>query len=86
MSPGRAVDPWEELEMDLLAIDTTSLTNNKYVLLIVDRASKFPFGFPLPTKQAESVSRILAELCLTFGVPRKIRCDGGKEFLSLIHI
>ena len=26
------------------------------------------------------MARILTELCPTFGVPRVIRCDGGKEF------
>lgn len=82
MTPGRTVQPWEELEMDLLSIDTTSQANNEYVLLIVDRASNLPFGFPLPAKQGESVARIPAELCLTFGVPRKIRRDGGREFMA----
>ena len=66
--------------MDILNIDTPSLSGNKYVLLVVDRASKFPFGFPLEIKHAVGVARVLAELCLTFGVPRVIRCDGGKEF------
>ena len=84
MTPVRAVDPWEELEIDLLTIDTTSRSNNKHILLVVDRASKFPFGFPLPTKEADGVARILAELCLTFGVPRKIRSDRGKEFRAQV--
>ena len=84
MTPVRAVDPWEELEIDLLTINTTSRSNNKHILLVVDRASKFPFGFPLPTKEADGVARILAELCLTFGVPRKIRSDRGKEFRAQV--
>ena len=78
--PGRPLEPWDELQIDILIIDTPSLSGNKYVLLVVDRASKFPFGFPLETKQAVGVARVLAELCLTFGVPRVIRCDGGIEF------
>ena len=77
---GRPLKPWDELQMDILKIDTPSLSGNKYVLLVVDRASKFPFGFPLETKQAVGVARVLTELCLTFGVPRVIRCDAGEEF------
>ena len=77
--PGRTLELWDELQMYILKIDTPSLSGNRYVLLVVDRPSKFPFGFPLETKQAVGVVRVLTELCLTFGVARVIRCDGGKE-------
>lgn len=80
MMPGRRAEPLDELEIDLLTIDVKSEAGNKYVLLVVDRASGFPFGFPLPSKQAVGVARILVEQCLTFGVPRMITCDGGSEF------
>lgn len=53
MTPGRVVDPWEELEIDLCAIDTLSLPNDKRIVFTVDRTSRFPYGFRLPTKQAE---------------------------------
>lgn len=84
MMPGRAIEPWEELQMDILKIDTRSLSGNKYILLLVDRASKFPFGFLLPSKETVGVARILNELCLTFGVPKNICCDGGGEFGSQV--
>ena len=80
MTSERSVEPWEELVIDLLAVDFPSESGNNYVLLVVDRASRFPFGFPLKSKGAVDVARVLAELCLTFGVPRAIRCDGGGEF------
>ena len=54
----RAVEPWEVLEVDLLRIGTTSLAGNKYILLAVDKASKFPFAFPTPTKRAEESRNI----------------------------
>ncbi|CAN0017022.1 unnamed protein product, partial [Pylaiella littoralis] len=79
MTPSRCVEPWSELIIDLLAIDVESQSQNKYVLLVVDNATKFPFGFSSPSKQAIGVARKLVELCLTFGVPHTIRCDGGSE-------
>ena len=82
--PGRAVEPWETLEVDNLSIGTTSQIGNKYVLLVVDRASRFPFAFPLPSKGTKKVARIFTNLCLTFGVPRNFRSDGGGEFRSEI--
>ena len=78
--PARAVEHWEVIEIDLLRIGGTSLSGNDYMLLAVDKASKFPFAFPLSSKKAEGVARHLLQLCLTFGVPRVIRSDGGREF------
>ena len=78
--PARAIEPWEILEVDLLRIGTTSLAGNEYILLAVDKASKFPFAFPIPTKKAEGVAQHLLQLCLTFGIPRVLRSDGGREF------
>ena len=78
--PARAVEPWKVLEVDLLRIGTTSLAGNEYILLAVDKASKFPFVFPIPTKRAEGVAQHLFQLCLTFGIPRVLRSDGGREF------
>lgn len=51
---------------------------------MIDKASKLPFSFPLPSKQANGVARKLFQLCLTFGVPEDIRCDGGKDFGATI--
>ena len=82
MTIGRALQPWDELQMDILRIDVPSQSGHMYILLVVDRASKFPFGFPLESKKADGVARRLLELCLTFGVPKCISCDGGKEFTA----
>ena len=84
MTLGRPLEPWAELQMDILRIDTASKSGNNYVLLVVDRATKFPFAFPLPSKQAEGVARVMTELCLMFGVPDVVSCDGGGEFGALV--
>ena len=75
--PARAVEPWEILEVDLLRKGTISLAGNEYILLAVDKASKFLFAFPIPTKKA-GVVQYLLQLCLTFGIPRVLRSDGGR--------
>lgn len=68
--------------MDILKFDVPSQSGHVYVLLVVDRASKFPFGFPLANKQAINVARKLLDLFLTLGVPLCISCDGGREFTA----
>lgn len=59
MLPDRPLEPCDALEeMDIiLKIDVPSQSGNNKVLLAVDRASKFSFGFPLKTKQATGIAR-----------------------------
>ena len=52
------------------------------MLLVVDKASKFPFAYPLPSKDAHEVARLLLDLCLIFGVPSFIKVDGGGNSLQ----
>ena len=80
MLPGRVIEPWEVMEIDVASVGTESRNGSRYLLLAVDQASKFPFAFPLPSKEVEEVACHLLQLCLTFGVPRVIRSDGGGEF------
>ena len=84
MLPARFLEPWEVLEVDLQKFPNTSDAGNEYLLLVVDRASRFPFAYPLPSKEAHGVARLLLDLCLTFGVPSFIRADGGGEFTAAV--
>ena len=84
MLPSRFLQPWEVLEIDFQDMHRTSASGNRYILLIVDRASKFLFAFPTPTKEAAPVSRIMLNLCLTFGIPKAIRSDKGGEFAATV--
>ena len=56
-----------------------SEAGNKHLLVIVDRASKFMFAYPLPNKTAENVAKKLLELLLTYGIPLSLRSDPGTE-------
>ena len=46
MLPGRPLEPWVELQIDISKIDTPSLSSNKYVILVADQASKCPLVVP----------------------------------------
>eukprot|EP00752_Nemacystus_decipiens_P016023 g14325.t1 len=78
---------WDVLEIDIVDMKVETPTGNRYILVVVDRATKFLFGFPLPTKETVGVSRKLLELLellLIFGLPLSIRCDPGTENTSEI--
>ena len=69
MLPDHFLQPWEVLEMDIHDMEARSEARNKHLLVIVDRASKFLFSYPLPNKTAENVGKKLLELLSTFGIP-----------------
>eukprot|EP00752_Nemacystus_decipiens_P018520 g16605.t1 len=79
MMPARLLQPWEVLQIDMQDMKVKSEKGNQYLLVVVDRASKFLAAFPLPNKDALSVSRKLLGLLLTFGLPLSIRADMGSE-------
>ena len=68
--------------MDIHNMGARSEAGNKYLLVAVDRASKFLFAYPLPNKTAENVAKKLLELLLTFGTPLSLRSDPGTEFTA----
>lgn len=49
--------PWEALEMDILNMKVTSHKGNRYLLVVIDRATKFLFASPPTTKKTLVVSR-----------------------------
>lgn len=80
MLPSHATRPWEVLEINLMCVGVSFLACNEYTLLAADKASKFPFTSPPPSKCVGGVARELLQLCKTSGLPKVIRCDGGKDF------
>ena len=82
MLPARFLRPWEVLETNIQDFHRVSSNGDRYLLVVVDRASKLLFGCPLASKGALEVSRKLMELMLTSGVPQSIKSDGGGEFTA----
>ena len=66
--------------MDIHDMGARLEAGNRHLLVVVDRASKFRFAYPLPNKTAENVAKTLFELLLTFGIPLSLRSDPGTEF------
>ena len=68
--------------MGIHEMGARSNAGNKHLLVIVDRASKFLFAYPLPNKSAENVTKKLFEFMLTLGIPLSLRSDPGTEFAA----
>ena len=61
---------------------TRSEAGNKHLLVIVDRASKLLFAYPLPNKTAENVAKKLLDLLLTFGILLSLCSDPSTDFTA----
>ena len=60
-----------------------SSAGNRYLLIVVDRASRFLLAYP-EYKDSAGVVRHLLEPSLTFGVPLPIRSDAWGEFTAKV--
>jgi hypothetical protein len=60
-----------------------SNTTNKYILVVVDEYSRYPFAYPCQDISADTVVRHLLSLFSLFGAPSSIHTDRGTQFESL---
>ncbi len=72
----------DELELDFLGPIYANPPSSQYVLVAVDRFSRFPFAMCCSSPSAETVLKFLSEFTLLFGLPRRIRSDQGSAFTS----
>jgi len=57
---------------------------NRYVLTMVDYATRYPEAVPLKNIHAETVAEALLNMFTRVGVPREILSDQGSQFLSAV--
>ena len=77
--------PWYHVGMDLVVDLPSNSLGYKHILVVVCYLSKFVTARPLFTKTTKSVLDALSEIYLTYGVPKIIQHDQGKEFTSKVR-
>jgi transposase InsO family protein len=77
----KATQPFERLSMDFVG-PKPSVTANKYLLVLVDEFSRFPFVFPCSDMSTATVIKCLRQLFSLFGMPAYIHSDRGTQFMS----
>ena len=77
------IQPGEQLSVDLVAMDTRTINQEKCALVLVDQFTTYTFSFLLRHK-SESVDKITALLKYiqkqTGIIVKKKKTDGGGEF------
>jgi hypothetical protein len=76
------------MPLDRIAIDLAQFATSKrgynYVLVVVDKATRFCFLIPIMDKMATTVAQALFNLFCLIGFPKVIQMDNGKEFVNQV--
>ena len=74
--------PGDQWAIDLAGPFRPSFLGNSYILVMVDVCTRFCIIRPLPNKQSDTIVReVITQFC-TFGFPRYLQSDNGKEFVN----
>ena len=76
-----ATKPFDRISIDFKG-PLPSVTNNKYLLTIIDEYSRFPFGYPCPNMESSTVIKCLTDLFSLFGTVGSTHSDNGPSLIS----
>ena len=75
--------PFQRIAVDLVGpIDPPTDRKNRYILTIVDYATRYPEAVALPGIETERVAEALVDVFSRVGVPREMLSDMGSQFTS----
>ena len=75
--------PFERIAVDLVGpIAPVSDAGNRYILTVVDYATRYPEAIPLMKIEIERVAEALLEIFSRVGFPKEVLSDRGIQFTS----
>ena len=74
------VEPNEEIQFDFAGPLPDENDKKVYILVGVDRFSRFPYAKVLTNNKADTIIRFMQNHIVSQGVPRAIRCDQAQGF------
>ncbi|XP_033101459.1 uncharacterized protein LOC117104684 [Anneissia japonica] len=75
--------PFERIAVDIVGpIFPMSKDRNRYILTIIDFATRYPEAVPLPNIEAERVAEALVKVFSRIGMPKEMLSDRGSQFTS----
>lgn len=80
--PGRR--PFQVVHVDHLGPFETSVTKNRYLLVVADNLTKYIHLYPCKTTDAAGVVRRMDKLCNERGIPERVITDRGYCFTSRV--
>ena len=75
--------PFKRVAIDIVGpIAPASNKRHRYILTLVDYATRYPEAVPLKNIHTETVAEALLDMCSRVGVPKKVLSDLGTQFTS----
>ena len=75
--------PFQRVAVDLIGpLHPVSKRGNRYILTIVDYATRYPEAVPLRNIDTETVAEALLEVYSRVGIPQEVLSDMGTQFVS----
>ncbi|KAL4113234.1 hypothetical protein QTP88_016893 [Uroleucon formosanum] len=84
IKPITTADFNERAQIDLVNFQSVPDGKFKWILNYQDHATKFVILRPLESKRATEVANELLSILLTFGAPKILQSDNGREFVNSI--
>lgn len=76
-------EPFQRVAVDLVGpLYPITDRGNRYILTLVDYATRYPEAIALPSIETERVAEALMEMFSRIGVPREMLTDMGSQFTS----
>ncbi|KAJ1178839.1 hypothetical protein NDU88_004081, partial [Pleurodeles waltl] len=75
--------PFERVGVDIVApLDPPTASGNRFILVVVDHATRYPEAIPLRTTTAPAVAKALLGIFSRVGFPKEVVSDRGSNFMS----
>lgn len=75
-------EPFRFIAMDVIGPLERTEKGNRYILTVVDYATRYPEAVPLKNTTAETIADELIRIFARLGIPDKILTDQGTNFMS----
>ncbi|KAL1487125.1 hypothetical protein MTO96_046655 [Rhipicephalus appendiculatus] len=84
MSSQWATAPMEEPSVDIIGPLPSTPRGHKYLLVVIDKFTKFPELFPLRAATSAKILECMVQVFCRHGTPVAITSDNGKPFVSTL--
>ena len=74
--------PWHKIAIDIVGPLNTTTSGYKYILTIIDMATRFPEAIPMKRIDSASTAEALLNVFAIYGIPNQLVHDNGGNFTS----